>query len=180
MEWTITTLSGEGGFPGQPAGAPITAVPPDGVELLAADPVSGPLLRSAGRSVRVLWLTTRVADRPAYECLCSRLGVWAYGMRRANSQAQVAGTYPALAGADSVDVELPGFGSIRDVPVERAPDAAARLGPPMRVEPVLWTYLSDDPPRGWTTQEWPTPVPDPQQLSDYRGFLEDLVPRPGG
>ena len=126
------------------------------------------------------WLTTAVAERKAYECLCSVLGVWAGSLRRNGGQASVASNYPALpAGTRSVDVILPGVGTIPGVPVVGAEDSAPRLGPPAPYAGDTWTYYSDDPPRGWTTTDWPTPLPDSDQLKDYRFFVEQLTQMPG-
>jgi hypothetical protein len=135
---------------------------------------------AGAKPLRVTWLTTAVAERKAYECLCSVLGVWAGSLRRIAGQASVAGNYPALpAGTRSVDVILPGVGTIPGVPVVDAEDSAPRLGPPEPYAGDMWTYYSDDPPRGWTTTDWPTPLPDPDQLKNYRFFVENLTPLPG-
>ena len=40
-------------------------------------------------------------------------------------------------------------------------------------------YFSDDPPRGWTSSQWPTPLPDTDQLKNYRFFIENLTKLPG-
>ena len=126
------------------------------------------------------WLTAAVAERKAYECLCSELGVWAGSLRRQGGRASVASNYPALpAGARTVDVILPGVATISGVPVVDAADSAPRLGPPEPYAGETWTYYSDDPPRGWTTTDWPTPLPDPDQLKNYRFFVEQLTQIPG-
>jgi hypothetical protein len=44
-----------------------------------------------------------------------------------------------------------------------------------------WTYATTDPPRGWTTQEWPTPLPADAQVADYASRPEKILPAlPGG
>ena len=184
MEWTIKSITDQSTFILEPALSPIGDILPDEVDVLDRDVVSGPAIRAAGvagaKPKRVTWLTTAVAERKAYECLCSVLGVWAGSLRRDSGQASVASNYPALpAGTRSVDVILPGVGAIPGVPVVDAEDSAPRLGPPEPYSGETWIYYSDDPPRGWTTADWPTPLPDPDQLKNYRFFVENLTPLPG-
>ena len=106
-----------------------------------------------------------MSQRKAYECLCSPLGLWAGSLRREGGQASVASNYPALpAGTRSVDVILPGVATLSGIPVVAAEDLAARLGAPQSYAADTWIYYSDDPPRGWSTDQWPTPLPDPDQL----------------
>ena len=43
-----------------------------------------------------------------------------------------------------------------------------------------WTYDETDPPRGWSTQDWPTPLPAPEQVGGYASRPErilDALPR---
>ena len=125
-------------------------------------------------------MTAAVSQRKAYECLCSPLGLWAGSLRREGGQASVAGNYPALpAGTQSVDVILPGIATLPGIPVVSAEDSAPRFGPPKPYATDTWTYYSDDPPRGWSSDEWPTPLPDPDQLKDYRFYIENITPLPG-
>ena len=168
----------------QPALSPIGGAFPDGVDVLNPDVVSGPMIRPQGdpaaKPLRVSWLTTAVAGRKAYECLCSPLGLWAGSLRREGAQASVASNYPALpAGTQAVDVILPGVTTLPGIPIVQAEDTAPQLGPPKPYAGEPWTYYSDDPPRGWTTTQWPTPLPDPDQLKDYRFFVENLTQLPG-
>jgi hypothetical protein len=184
MEWTIKSVTDQSTFILEPALSPIGGILPDEVDVLDRDVVSGPAIKSTGvagaKPLRVSWLTTAVAQRKAYECLCSALGLWAGSLRRDGGQASVASNYPALpAGTRTVDVILPGVGTISDVPVVDEEDSAPRLGPPEPYAGDKWTYYSDDPPRGWTTTDWPTPLPDPDQLKNYRFFVEQLTQLPG-
>ena len=184
LEWTITSITDQPTFLLQPALTPIGGILPDGVDVLDADAVSGPMIRPRGepapKPTRVSWLTTAVAERKAYECFCSPLGLWAGSLRREGGQASVASNYPALpAGTQTVDVILPGVATLSDVPVVQAADSAPQLGPPKPYTGDTWIYYSDDPPRGWTTAQWPTPLPDPDQLKDYRFFIETLTRLPG-
>jgi hypothetical protein len=157
---------------------------PDDVDVLDRDVVSGPMIRPhelpAAKPSTVSWMTTAVAGRKAYECLCSSLGLWAGSLRRAGGQASVASNYPALpAGTRTVDVILPGIATLPDIPVVGAEDSAPRLGPAKPYAGDTWIYYSSDPPRGWITAQWPTPLPDPEQLKDYRSFTENLTRLPG-
>ena len=65
------------------------------------------------------------------------------------------------------------------IPVVNAADLATRLGPPKPSAGDTWSYFSDDPPRGWTTAQWPTPLPEPDQLKNYRFFIESITQLPG-
>jgi hypothetical protein len=134
----------------------------------------------AAKPIRVSWMTAAVAGRKAYECLCSPLGLWAGSLRRDGGQASVASNYPALpSGTRAVDVILPGVTTLPDIPVVDAEDSAPQLGPSKPYTPTTWIYYSADPPRGWTTAQWPTPLPDPDQLQDYSVFVENLTRLPG-
>jgi hypothetical protein len=87
--------------------------------------------------------------------------------------------YPALpAEATHVDIVLPGVGEARRVPVTRAVDAAAMTGAAVAADSGRWTYWIEDPPRGWSTQEWPTPVPASRQLRDYVSTVDVALPAP--
>jgi hypothetical protein len=184
LELTITSVTDQSTFILEPALSPIGGILPDDVDVLNPDVVSGPMIRphgvQAAKPTRVSWQTTAVAGRKAYECLCSQLGLWAGSLRREGGQASVASNYPALpAGTRAVDVILPGVATLSDIPVIEADDSAAQLGPPTPYAGDTWTYSSDDPPRGWTTAQWPTPLPDADQLKNYRFFIESLTSLPG-
>ena len=184
LELTIKSVTDQSTFILEPALSPIGGIFPDGVDVLNRDVVSGPMIRphgdAAAKPTRVSWLTTAVANRKAYECLCSQLSLWAGSLRREGGQASVASNYPVLpAGSRTVDVILPGVATLSDIPVVDAADSAPQLGPPKPHTGDTWTYYSDDPPRGWTTAQWPTPLPDTDQLKDYRFFIENLTPLPG-
>jgi hypothetical protein len=184
LEWTIKSVTDQSTFVLEPALSPIGGVLPEAVDVLDPDVVSGPMIRpqgaTAGKPARVSWMTAAVSQRKAYECLCSPLGLWAGSLRREGGQASVASNYPALpAGTRSVDVILPGVATLSGVPVVAAEDLAARLGAPQSYAADTWIYYSDDPPRGWSTDQWPTPLPDPNQLEDYRFSIENITPLPG-
>jgi hypothetical protein len=184
LEWTIRSVTDQSIFILEPALSPIGGMLPDDVDVLDRDVVSGPMIRPHGlpaaKPSTVSWMTAAVAGRKAYECLCSSLGLWAGSLRRAGGQASVASNYPPLpAGTRTVDVILPGIATLLDIPVVGVEDSAPRLGPSKPHSGDTWIYYSSDPPRGWTTAEWPTPLPDPDQLQDYQSFTESLTQLPG-
>ena len=184
LEWTIRSVTDQSTFILEPALSPIGGILPDDVDVVDSDVVSGPMIKTHGvptaKPLRVSWMTAAVVGRKAYECMCSPLGVWAGSLRREGGQASVASTYPALpAGTRSVDVILPGVATLSNLPVVDAEDSAPKLAPPKSYAGDTWTYYSDDPPRGWTTGQWPTPLPDPDQLKDYRFSIENLTGLPG-
>jgi hypothetical protein len=184
LEWTIRSVTDQSIFILEPALSPIGGMLPDNVDVLDRDVVSGPMIKPHGlpaaKPSRVSWMTTAVAGRKAYECFCSPLGLWAGSLRRDGGQASVASNYPALpAGTRTVDVILPGVATLPDIPVVDAEGSAPRLGPSKPHTGDTWIYYSGDPPRGWTTAQWPTPLPDPDQLRDYRFFIENTTRLPG-
>jgi hypothetical protein len=182
LEWTISSVTDQSTFVLEPALSPIGGVLPDNVDVVDPDVVSGPMIRpgATDKPTKVSWMTAAVSGRKAYECLCSELGLWAGSLRREGGQASVASNYPALpAETRSVNVILPGVATLTGIPVVDADDLAPRLGSPQPYAADSWTYYSDDPPRGWSTDQWPTPLPDPDQLQDYRFFIENITPLPG-
>ncbi|HVD81335.1 MAG TPA: hypothetical protein VNB87_12450 [Propionibacteriaceae bacterium] len=184
LEWTIKSITDQSTFILEPALSPIGGELPDGVDVLNRDVVSGPQIRPQAlppaKVLRVSWLTTAVAGRKAYECLCSSLGLWAGSLRRAGGEATVTSNFPPLpSGTRTVDVILPEVATISGVPVVDAEDLASRLGPAEPYAGETWIYDSNNPPRGWTTAEWPTPLPDQDQLKNYRFFVEILTRLPG-
>ncbi len=184
LEWTITSVTDQSTFVLEPALSPIGGILPDDVDVLDPDVVSGPMIKPEGlpaaKPSKVSWMTTAVAGRKAYECLCSPLGLWAGSLRREGGQASVTSNYPALPpGTRTVSVILPGVATLSGIPVVKSEDSAPRLGPPRPYAADAWDYFSDDPPRGWTSSQWPTPLPDADQLKNYRFFIENLTKLPG-
>jgi hypothetical protein len=184
LEWTIRSITDQSIFILEPALSPIGGMLPDDVDVLNRDVVSGPTIRPHGvpaaKALRVSWMATAVAERNAYECLCSPLGLWAGSLRRNGGQASVASNYPALPGGTrTVDVILPGIATLSGIPIVDAEDSARQLGPPRPHAGDTWIYYTAAPPRGWTTGQWPTPLPDPDQLQDYRFFVDNITQLPG-
>jgi hypothetical protein len=178
MQWTVRSLAEQPRFSLDPAGEPLAAAVPEDVLVVSPEVASGPVLQSGGTSVRALWMTATVQDRGYWECLCSTFGLWARSLRQPGGRATVTTLYPALpADTRTVDVVLPGATTLWRLPVSPAPEPAA-LGPAVSRRVRTWTYDEQRPPRGWTTDQWPTPVPDPAQLDSYEAFSEKIGPLP--
>jgi hypothetical protein len=182
VEWTLRSVTDQPNFNVLPYGPPVGArLPPD---LMVATPssASGPQLRPAGATGQVVgaqWMTDSLRDQGLLECLCTELGLWASSLRRAGGKATVTTNYPALPGDVSrVDLLLPGAGAAPGLPVTRPTDAAARTGPTVEAEVPRWTYSVSDPQRGWSTADWPTPLPAANQLRHFTSTVDRLVELP--
>jgi len=185
VQWTLRSVTDQNISQLRPFGPPVSSPPPEDVYVLNTSPASGPLISlTTDRGQErwpTLWVVTEVYRQTAYECLCTELGLWSSGLRDAGGAVQLTGNYPGLPpGTPEVDIVLPGFGSFRRVPVVAAPDSAAAVRPPMVAQTGQWSYLVEDPPRGWSTTDWPTDLPDPAQLGDYQSAVERIGPLPTG
>jgi hypothetical protein len=179
LEWTLTSLDGQPRNRVLDYQTPVASTPPDGVQLVNFSPASGPVLRVGKTHRSVLWSRTRRNNRTAYECQCTEIGLWAAGLQEPAVTVGLVTNFPALpAGVRTVDVEFPGFGIIRAVPMAEVEDAAANVGPPTPVETGQWTYTTEDPPYGWPTSEWPTDTPDTSELAAYESPVEPLLTLP--
>jgi len=179
LEWTLTSVPDQ--FSKRPLeyGPPVAAPRPPGVFLVNTNPANGPVLLVPGadgaKRLTASWVATERNGVAGYECLCTELGFWSTGLRRAGGSVTLVTNYPELPPRTrSVDVDLPGFGTFRKVPVTAVTDAARQLGAPQSVETGLWTYVIEDPPIGWPTTDWPTDTPDPTQLAAYRPAVEPV------
>ena len=184
LEWTITSVTDQSTFVLEPALSPIGGILPDDVDVLDPDVVSGPMIKPEGlpasKPSKVSWMTTAVAGRKAYECLCSPLGLWAGSLRREGGHASVTSNYPALPpGTRTISVILPGVATLSGIPVVKGEDSAPRLGPPTPYAATHGTTSATTRQRGWTSSQWPTPLPDTDQLKNYRFFIENLTKLPG-
>jgi hypothetical protein len=153
LEWTLTSVPDQ--FSKRPLeyGPPVAAPRPAGVFLVNTNPASGPVLlvpaADGAKRLTASWVATERNGVAGYECLCTELGLWSTGLRRAGGSVTLVTNYPELPPRTrSVDVDLPGFGTFRKVPVTAAPDAARQLGSPQPVETGVWTYVIEDPPVG--------------------------------
>jgi hypothetical protein len=179
VRWTLRSMSGQRAFLVVPLGPPLVAVPPKDAPVLSTNAASGPTLRvGSGRPLRARWTTGRYEGRAFLECLCTNLDFWAIGLRTAGASAELVTTYPALPrGTTRVDVVLDGTAQLPGLAVTPAPDGSTRIGPPARAEVGLW-YPTSRPQSGWSTGEWPTPLPDPEQLSDYGASVDRITSLP--
>jgi hypothetical protein len=179
LEWTLTSLNHQGWTRVLEYEAPVTATPPEGVRLANVSPASGPVLRVGSSRLSTLWSRTERNNLTSYECQCTEIGLWAAGLRQGGVTVGLVTNYPALpSGTAAVDVEFPGFGTIRGVPVTEAEDAARNAGPSRPVETRQWVYSTEDYPYGWPTSDWPTDTPDTSDLAEYDGRVEPLVTLP--
>jgi hypothetical protein len=157
---------------------PVSRPLPDGLRVATEVPASGPRVRvpgARGGGTGARWTTATFAGVPTYECLCSGLGLWSRGLRSGGGSAHVTTQVgPVPAGQRRVDVLFPGLEPFRDVPVTRVGEPS-----PLPTEPgtaATWTYETTDPPRGWSTQDWPTPLPADAQVADYTSRPERILP----
>lgn len=180
MAWTVESLNDQSNARTGVFGPPVNRVPP-GPSIANAGGTDGPVLTPSGRrtGLQASWMTADLYGQPGYECLCTVLGLWAGGLWTRGGSVSVVTTYPALpAGTRTVDVELPGVGTLRNLRVETAPSAAAAVGPARGAPIGVWTYAPDTPPPAWTGNEWPTPLPDPAQLVHYAASVERFATPP--
>ncbi len=179
VEWQITALAKRANLDVFPPGLPLSADVPDSLNPVPGAAISGPLIRAGGTSLGVIWMTASVFDHPAVQCLCSTVGAWALALRQPGGSARIVGVYPPVpAGTDRVTLSLPGVTELPAVHVVAATDAALNLGLPVEAGHETWTYFPDDPPRGWLSTVWPTPVPDSGQLGRYQARVSQVVPIP--
>lgn len=178
LRWTIQSLTAGGGLDGA-SKPPFAEVAARSVRLYNSVSASGPQLSLAGPK-RVLLNSRQVSVGPlehgVVECLCTDLRVWASALQHAEQQASVVTNFASLPiGTQRVDVVLPGLKPLRDVEVTPAPDAAFQSGGSTPQRSLDWTYSADNPPGGWSVDQWPTPLPDRRQLVGFRATIEPLV-----
>ena len=161
-------------------GAPVSRPVPAGVAVPALNSADGPTLgvpRHRG-SLTASWLTNRFRGVAGYECLCSELDLWARSLTQPGGVVHLTTLYPGLpAGTRTVEVGVPGLPAV-PVRVQTLRPAAERVGRPVPGTDGTWVYSSDAPPLSRGVGEWPTPLPDPWQLPDYRGRTERVLPLP--
>lgn len=178
VRWTLRSMSGQRAFLVVPLGPPLVApVGPD-QPVISTNAASGPQLVVAGhRPLTARWTTGDYRGRPFLECLCTNLDIWAISLQGAGGSAQLVTTYPALPrGTDHVDVVLPGVANLPRLPVAAAPDGATRVGPPERADATPeWRYDPTRLPLGWSSGEWPTPLPAADQLRAYDRQVDRLT-----
>jgi len=175
--WSIQSVDGGSGL--EAADGPPFA--DDRPPPLAYNPVSasGPqVLVNSGDEppVRARLATTKLAGRGALECLCSDLRLWATAMRRADQRVQVVTNLPAISvGSSSVDIALPGLATLADISLTTAPDSTFRSAGRQPLPPSYWAVRPGEAHPGWDSAAWPTPLPQPDQLKDFRATVDDIV-----
>lgn len=103
-------------------------------------------------------------------------GLWASALRSPNQQVTMVTNLPALPRfTGAVHVRFGDLPPMAGLPVVRAPDGSIRAGGPIEHSGPTWTYRPDDPPSGWPPSAWPTPLPEPAQLNDYRVDIDVLT-----
>lgn len=179
VEWTLRSIRAQPRNQIDGYGPPVASAPTRGIDLVNQSPTDGLVLHAGAAELRGSWMTARLNGRPGLECLCTELGLWATNRWVEGGSVRVVTLYPALpAGAARVDVSVPGRYLLRDVPVERQPSAATRLGPPVPA-PIgdQWRY-GERPPQPWSTAQWPTPGPATDQQGDYDLVVDTVRPLP--
>lgn len=169
VRWTLRSTSGQPTFLVVPLGPPLVAPAAPDTPVVSTNAASGPTLAASGGEPQAArWVSGELNDRPFLECLCTNLDFWAIGLRRAGGSAELVTTYPPLPrGTDRVDIVLPGVANLTRLPIVAAPDAATRTGPPAAAPVGTWRDDPKHPRLGWTTYDWPTPLPAADQLDDY-------------
>lgn len=180
VRWTLRSMSAQRAFLARPLGPPLVAPTRSGGTVISTNAASGPALAASGQQpMTVRWMTGKDDGQPFLECLCTNLDFWAIGLREAGSAAQLVSSYPPLPrGTDQVDIALPGVANLIRVSVTAAPDGATRVGPATRVTERTWRYDSAQPKPGWATVDWPTPIPEPDQLSAYQLRVDRIATYP--
>lgn len=174
LEWAIVSVTGGDGVEA-------ASVPPfasEGAATVTGDnPVaaSGPVIRvGVDSTLRARVVTNRLSSGQADECLCTDLRDWAAVLRQPDKVATVVTNYPALPeGMQRVEVVFDGLDPM-EVPVTPASDASLRTSDPVPANPRFWRLRHSDPPTGWRTGDWPTPVPTRAQFARYTATV-DLI-----
>lgn len=180
VRWTIRSINDGFDVRHKRLDPPLSAVGAGAVALVNGRAVSGLALRAAsgGPTLPTLWLTERLVDLPTYDCLCTDLGLWARSLDEVAGAAHGTSLHPALPpGTDRVVLRWPGLAPVT-ASVEAVPDAGSNLGAPRERQVRSWVYSDELPPPGWSVADWPTPLPDPWQLPDYRGAAADITELP--
>jgi hypothetical protein len=179
LVWTLASVTDQP-FSVLAPGPPIVARLPDELGVVHRASASGPRLRIGKRDLSVSWLTTQVQRGAYYECLCTGIGLWASSLRRGGNSVQVITSYgPMPTGTNSVTVVLTEAGVLPSVPVEPAQDSAVGVQHQASGDDDTWVFTPYRPPQGWSSDQWPTPTPDPDQVRFIAPVVEDLVSLPG-
>lgn len=138
---------------------------------------SGPTVRAPGLRdpLRALRLTTDGDPDELGECLCTDLRGWPSVLRRPDKLATVVTNYPALPlGTRQVEVAFHGHPSL-SVAVSQAVDVARQNPATVPGTSGQWRFLVSGPRTGWNAGDWPTPVPEPDQLESYESTVDRVL-----
>ena len=178
IEWTVQTLT-----PGTAINSilepPVVARDSTSAYDFADGYASGARIVAVnGRShspLAALSMTTELNGLGRQECLCTDMRLWSTGLQDAGGQVSVVTNVAVLPSyRRTVDINFPGLPTLHDVPITRAPDAAAASAGAVATPPKTWTYRANDPPIGWSIRDWPSPTPNDRQLSGYRSTIDTL------
>lgn len=171
LAWTIGSVTAGSGLPA-------TTSPPFrevGVAGLVDKTSAGaPTVQPSGQLTPVL--RSRLATAGSRRrCLCTDLSRPADLLQSAGRQVSAVTVLPALPQPTAaVDVSFPGAAVLRDVPTTVASDGAFRSAGPVR-QPVGYWGAAAGPPLGWSSDEWPTPVPGRRAVDRFQPVVGDLV-----
>lgn len=180
VRWSLRTINDGFNVRRQPLEPPLTAVAAQDAAVVDGRAVSGLALRapSGGPTLPTRWLGGKLVETTTYDCLCTTLGLWARSLDEAGGAVHGTSLHPPLpSGTDRVELRWPGLAPVT-APVETVPDAGRALGPPQERQLRSWVYSEEVPPPGWSPADWPTPLPDPWQLPDYRAAAADITDLP--
>jgi hypothetical protein len=176
LEWAIVSVTGGRGVD---SGSTPPFARRDATVGTSRNPIaaSGPTLRVPGLRdrLRARELTTGGDPDEPGECLCTDLRGWPSVLRRPDKVATVVTNYPALPpGTERVEVAFPGHPAIM-VAVSQAADPSRRTVATTPVSPRHWRFRMASPATGWDVGDWPTPVPEPEQLDSYDATVDRLL-----
>ena len=126
--------------------------------------------------LRARLVTTKLAGLGALECLCTDLRSGAAAVRLTGQQMRViTNLAPVPSGTSSVDIVFPGLTTFTDIAVTRAPNSTFRSAGPAVRRVGFWTYRSEQPHPGWRPRDWPTPLPQTDQLRVFQTTVDEIV-----
>jgi hypothetical protein len=175
IAWTILAIEAGRGLRAASTPPFADAAPPR----RAYNPISagGPQIK-VGKSRRV-WrarlVTTKLAGLGALECLCTDLRSGA-AVRLIGQQLRVITNLPPVpSGTSSVDLVFPGLTTFTHIAVRPAPDSTFRSAGPAVRGAGSWTYRAEVPHPGWRPRDWPTPLPQRDQLRAFQTTVDEIV-----
>jgi hypothetical protein len=179
LEWTIWSVTGGPGLEAA-TGPPFADVDADtrGLGATTAASASGPVLvvDTTKRTLSTWLVESDVADPGTLECLCSSLTGWTPLLRRPDKPATVVTTYPPLPKrAELVEVRFDGLADVA-APVTTASNGRRRASGVRPWSPTTWRSVELRSGPGWTTEDWPTPVPASAELPEVRSAPSELIP----